>query len=764
VKAHLSDTLLRLTAIAATVLTLMAALMPFSYASAAPDQGDGYWTDSFIDTTGVSTSTNISVSGGDVRLNTSTTILQVPNSCSDTTYANAQTNEWYSQWTPPGSGTVTVTRLWYWQVDNSLSSSETLYMAMYIDGSGYTKISGSDATLTGTGATGWISANVSTPFTITLGQSYWIGLASASGTSYGLARDNSANCANYPPTGSGSYYPTNNYVLDASVPTGASRSTNKYMIPGITYTTFNSSGSLNSVNISPSNLQSWGNFYANGSAAWPYYKPISTTGTGTTLTDYQINVSVAYVSGKMNSNFSDLRFKDGSGNELNYWIESYNASTSAQVWVKIPTINASGTTAIYMYYGNPLASSTSNESNVFDYVDRGDQVSSWSTYGTASQSATDGNPAPSYYANSSSGNYLNRNVSLVPGRIVTFNAKTNGLGNFYFLTNSAGQGQMYRLDTRASPEHSGFATTTNWTVWTAPSSGFQAIANQWYKLTMVITSATSATFYYNQTTSSSPSGFGTLLGTYTITNNGGYIGLVGDALGSSYATFIDNIVVRKYAATVPTISSGSEIALIITYKILNAANDSVLCTISTAQAAAGYNISSCAGSTSSIKLRAEFSTSNTSQTPILYDWGVTWTSVIQTWIDIHAPTDISSWDLYPGTTNTKTGTLNVTVSSPSVNWLVTANDSDTVNTGGFMALLNGSSYNSPLIHLSKAMNVSAGSATNVTGNYSVTLTIGGTIATGTGNASPPITFTQEVTWDDVPGTYQIVVTFTAMLE
>jgi hypothetical protein len=71
-------------------------------------------------------------------------------------------------------------------------------------------------------------------------------------------------------------------------------------------------------------------------------------------------------------------------------------------------------------------------------------------------------------------------------------------------------------------------------------------------MTIVITSATSATLYYSQTTNSSPSGFGTLLGTYTITNSGGFIGLVGDALGSSYITYWDNIIVRKYASPEPT--------------------------------------------------------------------------------------------------------------------------------------------------------------------------------------------------------------------
>lgn len=534
---------------------------------------------------------------------------------------------------------------------------------------------------------------------------------------------------------------------------------------------YSNQGSLNSVSITPSNLQSWGTFSAaddNPTFCLSYRKPISITGTGTALTDYQVNVSVSYVAG-MNSDFSDLRFKDSSGNILSYWIESYTASTSAQVWVKVPSIAASGTTTIYMYYGNAAASSASNESDVFDYVDRGNQASSWSLFGTgAGQSASDGNPAPSYYANSVNGNYLYRDIGLVPGRIVTFNVKTSGLGNLFFLVNSAGQGQMYRLDTRISPEHSGFANANSWTSWYAPSSGFQAAANQWYKFTIVTTSATSATLYYNQTTSSLPSDFGTLLGTYTITNNGGYIGLVGDALGSSYITYWDNIIVRKYASPEPIIGTGGEQSgsycgfsnlnsvTSVTYYILDAGDDSVICTITAAQAAEGYDISSCAAPADSIKLRAELSTSDTSQTPILYEWTVTWSSVIPVSIEITAPGDISGWDLYPDISeNVNIGTLSVDVTPADATWSVTAQDIDTANTNGFMTLWDGLSYNVS-VKLATAMKVS-GSTSEVT----LPNIAGVPIATGTGDYPlMNITFKQLVTWDDEPGTYQIVVTFT----
>ena len=122
-------------------------------------------------------------------------------------------------------------------------------------------------------------------------------------------------------------------------------------------------------------------------------------------------------------------------------------------------------------------------------------------------------------------------------------------------------------------------------------------------------------------------------------------------------------------------------------------------------------------------------------------------------IDIAAP-NISSWDLNIGN-NSINGTLTVNVSSPSVNWYVTANDSNS-STAGRMTLWNGSSYNTS-VKLETAMNVS--------GNFGeVTLPIGGNISKGTGNSSHTITFKQVLTWNDSPGTYQIVVTFIATLE
>ncbi|MFQ5469800.1 MAG: DUF2341 domain-containing protein [Gammaproteobacteria bacterium] len=83
-----------------------------------------------------------------------------------------------------------------------------------------------------------------------------------------------------------------------------------------------------------------------------------------TLTDYQIQITIDSASlvsaGKMNSDGSDIRFRDSNGaTELNYWIESGINTASTKIWVKVTSIpNPSKT--IYFYYGNPGATSQSD--------------------------------------------------------------------------------------------------------------------------------------------------------------------------------------------------------------------------------------------------------------------------------------------------------------------------------------------------------------------------------------------------------------------
>jgi len=85
------------------------------------------------------------------------------------------------------------------------------------------------------------------------------------------------------------------------------------------------------------------------------------------LTDYQVLVNLDTQSlisqGKMRNDCGDIRFTDST--QLNYWIESGCNTTSTKIWVKVPFIPASSTGTIYIYYGNPNATSLSNGTNTF---------------------------------------------------------------------------------------------------------------------------------------------------------------------------------------------------------------------------------------------------------------------------------------------------------------------------------------------------------------------------------------------------------------
>lgn len=91
-------------------------------------------------------------------------------------------------------------------------------------------------------------------------------------------------------------------------------------------------------------------------------------------TDYQIsitlNTATLVSNSKMRSDCGDLRVRDSDDlTTLSYWIESGCNSASTKIWVKIPQLYASTNKTIYLYYGNPAATSQSNGGNTFAFFD-----------------------------------------------------------------------------------------------------------------------------------------------------------------------------------------------------------------------------------------------------------------------------------------------------------------------------------------------------------------------------------------------------------
>ena len=82
---------------------------------------------------------------------------------------------------------------------------------------------------------------------------------------------------------------------------------------------------------------------------------------------YQVKIDVPY-SSFMQSDYDDIRFTDNDKTtELDYWREDYNA-TYGVFWVKIADAIPSNI-IVYMYYGNPTATTTSNGTATFPFYE-----------------------------------------------------------------------------------------------------------------------------------------------------------------------------------------------------------------------------------------------------------------------------------------------------------------------------------------------------------------------------------------------------------
>ncbi len=127
-------------------------------------------------------------------------------------------------------------------------------------------------------------------------------------------------------------------------------------------------------------------------AGWSYRRPITINNTANSnnLTDYQVLVTLNTQSlisaGKMRSDCGDIRFTDSNGSTLlNYWIESGCNTASTKIWIKVPSIPANSTKTIYVYYGNPSATSLSNGDATFlffdDFLGTSLDATKWTTTG-----------------------------------------------------------------------------------------------------------------------------------------------------------------------------------------------------------------------------------------------------------------------------------------------------------------------------------------------------------------------------------------------
>ena len=93
--------------------------------------------------------------------------------------------------------------------------------------------------------------------------------------------------------------------------------------------------------------------------------------------------------------------------------------------------------------------------------------------------------------------------------------------DFYFGCAATRSGQMFRLECRSQPFGNGIGATSTWTSFSAPSGTTSTLtANVWHtiKIQIYSTAVGGMKIYID----------GTLIGTGTFVDNGGYMGLQGD--------------------------------------------------------------------------------------------------------------------------------------------------------------------------------------------------------------------------------------------
>lgn len=113
-----------------------------------------------------------------------------------------------------------------------------------------------------------------------------------------------------------------------------------------------------------------------------------TNNTTSAITDAPVLVNVSIVSGKMNADFSDLRFSfvnPVTGNEeAAVFLVEFSDSSNARLWLKIPTMAASANIGCYLYYGNPGAASAEDWTWMYAAFNfETDEGLTWKESGTA---------------------------------------------------------------------------------------------------------------------------------------------------------------------------------------------------------------------------------------------------------------------------------------------------------------------------------------------------------------------------------------------
>ncbi len=296
-----------------------------------------------------------------------------------------------------------------------------------------------------------------------------------------------------------------------------------------------------------------------------YRREITIANTGPLLANYQVRVNVTY-DADMSADFSDLRFTSSDEQtELSYWIETFQASTSAVVWVKVPAIAAGGNTAIFMYYNGCGTLTTGDPTQVFDFYDDFSNFTGWNSAGSGSvqqNTGIFGQPVLRKYNNCDpNGGWKSLGLTINDFRLITRerrNSATSSSGcqlNRYGLENASFNGYNINRDAHNTGNGAfGYERRTGGGGGNSNRISLPQPYNNWYRTELrrcCSTNTLQADLYSDNRTL-----IGGVAG--TAPNNRNYCGFDRVTMRGGIDYYVDFVAVAKFTCNQPTVSVGTE--------------------------------------------------------------------------------------------------------------------------------------------------------------------------------------------------------------
>ncbi len=256
---------------------------------------------------------------------------------------------------------------------------------------------------------------------------------------------------------------------------------------------------------------------------------------------------------KARLDYGDIRFTDSDGTTLlNYWQEA-----DGKFWVKVPSIPANSTKTIYVYYGNPNATSASNGDATFDFFDDFEgtsintskwtiQAGNWIVHDGVLEQTITNQANLNIYAGFSHSDVIietkQRTLSTGISDYSGINARDQGDGRRYLFNWHSQTGTTNGVAIDIHRKTSSDADNSNWALLGSTAVSFST--SQWHKLKAIL-AGTQLTIVLDDTCQASASD-----STYS---SGTRIGFRSEGNNQW-----DYIFARKYTSPEPTTSVGTE--------------------------------------------------------------------------------------------------------------------------------------------------------------------------------------------------------------